>query len=391
MTRRRWFHGAIAGTLAAALLLASGTAPGAQTALSDKPDHPFKLATFEAGAKIRIGLVLGSRVLDLDAANQHVTERAKLARLGMPGEMRALIEQYQTLSPRLYQIANYFKTNTTDGLAFAFDAAKVSFKAPIKYPWNVLAAAANYKAHAEGMGGVGGATPAPAPSAPAPAAAPAPAGFDATAAARIVPSRDAPVIFAKSPRSCIIDPGEPFYIVDGRGRTDYEGELAVIMGPRPAYQIARGKAHDYVFGYSIMQDVSDRGSERLREVSMFAGTNWFDGKSIDRAAPFGPVIVPKEFLPNAPGNLHITTKLNGTIVQDANTSQFIWDEENLVHFLASRLTLYPGDVISTGTPAGTGMERQKFLKPGDVITIDVEGIGTLTTPFKALSEKPATQ
>ena len=93
----------------------------------------------------------------------------------------------------------------------------------------------------------------------------------------------------------------------------------------------------------------------------------------------------------APGNLHITTKLNGTIVQDANTSQFIWDEENLVHFITSRLTLYPGDVISTGTPAGTGMERQKFLKPGDVITIEIEGIGTLTTPFMSLSQKPATQ
>src|SRR5262245_47121422 len=147
--------------------------------------------------------------------------------------MRALIEQYETLSPRLYQIANYFKSATTDGLPFAFDVAKVSFKAPIKYPWNVLAAAANYKAHAEGMGNPGAkpaAPSAPAPSAPAAGAAP-PAGFDATAAERIVPSRDAPVIFAKSPRSCIIDPDEPFYIVDGRARTDYEGELAVIMGP----------------------------------------------------------------------------------------------------------------------------------------------------------------
>jgi 2-keto-4-pentenoate hydratase/2-oxohepta-3-ene-1,7-dioic acid hydratase in catechol pathway len=301
--------------------------------------------------------------------------------------MRALIEQYERLAPRLYQIANYFKTNSTDGLPFAFDVAKVSFKAPIKYPYNVLAAAANYKAHAEGMGNTGAAAPAAPAATPAPAP---PAGFDASAASRIVPSRDAPVIFAKSPRSCIIDPDEPFYIVDGRARTDYEGEVAIIMGPRPAYRTPRGRAHDYVFGYSIMQDVSDRGSEKLREVSMFAGTNWFDGKSIDRAAPFGPVIVPKEFLPNAPGNLHITTKLNGTVVQDSNTSQFIWDEENLVTYLTSRLTLYPGDVISTGTPAGTGMERQKFLKPGDVITIEVEGIGTLTTPFKALSEKPAT-
>jgi 2-keto-4-pentenoate hydratase/2-oxohepta-3-ene-1,7-dioic acid hydratase in catechol pathway len=139
-----------------------------------------------------------------------------------------------------------------------------------------------------------------------------------------------------------------------------------------------------------MQDISDRGSERLREVSMFSGTNWFDGKSLDRAAPFGPVIVPKEFLPQAPGNLHITTKVNGEILQDANTNQFIWDETNLVGYLSSRLTLYPGDVIATGTPAGTGAERQKFLKPGDVVVVEVEGIGTLTTPFKALSERPAT-
>jgi 2-keto-4-pentenoate hydratase/2-oxohepta-3-ene-1,7-dioic acid hydratase in catechol pathway len=388
---RAWIRGTVGAALAAGVIAAFSGATGAQGAPSDKPDNPFKLATFEAGGKVRVGLVLGTRVLDIDGANEYVAQRAKLPRVGSPGEMRALIEQYERLAPRLYQIANYFKTTTTEGLPFAFDAAKVSFKAPIKYPWNVLAAAANYKAHAAGMGSPGAkpATPtAPATSAPA---APPPAGFDATAADRIVPSRDAPVIFAKSPRSCIIDPEEPFYIVDGRARTDYEGELAVVMGPRPAYRIPSGRAHDYVFGYSIMQDVSDRGSERLREVSMFSGTNWFDGKSIDRAAPFGPVIVPKEFLPKAPGNLHITTKLNGTIVQDANTNQFIWDEENLVHFITSRLTLYPGDVISTGTPAGTGMERQKFLKPGDVITIEIEGIGTLTTPFMSLSQKPATQ
>ena len=104
-------------------------------------------------------------------------------------------------------------------------------------------------------------------------------------------------------------------------------------------------------------------------------------------AIIGPVIVPKEFLPQAPGNLKIVTKLNGEIVQDANTDQFIWDEAHLVSYVTSRMPLYPGDVILTGTPAGTGMERQKFLKPGDVVTVEVEGIGTLTTPFKALSEK----
>ena len=87
------------------------------------------------------------------------------------------------------------------------------------------------------------------------------------------------------------------------------------------------------------------------------------------------MIVPKEFLPNV-YNLRISSKLNGKTVPDANTSELIWDEPHMIGFLTSRLTLYPGDVISTGTPAGTGAERQTFLKPGDVMTFDIEGIGT---------------
>jgi 2-keto-4-pentenoate hydratase/2-oxohepta-3-ene-1,7-dioic acid hydratase in catechol pathway len=373
-------------------VLVVGLAPSGaarQQALSDRPDTPFKLATFETDGRVRLGLVLGPRVLDLAAAHQHVVSAAKLPPMTIPLEMRALIEQYATVSKRLYQIANHFRASPATKLPFAFDADKVVYKAPIKYPWNLIAASANYKAHAEGMGTAGAGQP-QAPPTPAPQAAPAPpaGGFDASAASRIVPDRDAPIMFAKSARSCIIDPNEPFYIVDGRQRTDYEGELAVIIGPQPAYRVSRERALDYVFGYSIMQDLSDRGSERLREVTMFPGANWFDGKSIDRAAPFGPVIVPKEFLPKGPSDLRLVTRLNGEVVQDARTSNLIWSEPHLIAYVSSRMTLYPGDVILTGTPAGTGMERQKFLKPGDVVTVEVEGIGTLTTPFKALSEKP---
>ncbi|HYU77506.1 MAG TPA: fumarylacetoacetate hydrolase family protein [Vicinamibacterales bacterium] len=385
---RRWYLLLAASALIAAALAMTTRAPSAQSAVSDKPDNPFKLATFESAGKLRVGLVLGARILDVDGANAHLIKQARLQPVAIPGEMRALIEQYAAIAPRLYQIANYFKTNSTANLPFAFDFDKVSVKAPIKYPWNLLAAAANYRAHAAGMSG--NTAPAPEPAGAARGGAAIAGGFDASAAERVVPDRDAPIMFAKSPRSCIIDPGEPFYIVDGRQRTDYEGEMAIVMGPRPAYRIPKERAHDYVFGYSIINDVSDRGSERLREVTMFPGTNWFDGKSIDRAAPFGPVIVPKEFLPKAPGNLHISTKVNGEVLQDANTEQLIWDEGRLVAYLTSRLTLYPGDLISTGTPSGTGAERQKFLKPGAVVSIEVEGIGTLITPFKALSERPTT-
>jgi 2-keto-4-pentenoate hydratase/2-oxohepta-3-ene-1,7-dioic acid hydratase in catechol pathway len=377
-----------------ALSVAASNTPevlSAQSAPSDRPDTPFKLATFEAEGRIRLGLVMGARVLDLAGAHQHVVRETKIPAMTLPLEMKALIEQYPTVSKRLYQIANYFRANPSTNLPFAFAADRVVYKAPIKYPWNLIAASANYKAHAEGMGTAGAGRPAaPAPQPEAPRA-PAAGGFDATAASRVVPDRDAPIMFAKSPRSCIIDPDEPFYIVDGRQRTDYEGELAIIMGPQPAYRVPRERALDYVFGYSIMQDLSDRGSERLREVTMFPGTNWFDGKSIDRAAPFGPVIVPKEFLPKGPSDLRLVTRLNGEVVQDARTSNLIWSEPHLIAYVTSRLTLYPGDVILTGTPAGTGMERQKFLKPGDVVTVEVEGIGTLTTPFKALSEKRSAQ
>ena len=190
MTRRhtvRWGT-AVAIGLAVAWLGTSGSA--AQGAPKTTPDTPFKLATFEAGGQTRVGMVLGPRVLDIAGANRYVSERAKLQAMTMPGDMKALIEQYATLSPRLYQIANFFAAAPTANLPFAFDFTAVSVKAPIKYPWNLMAASANYKAHAEGMGAVGVGQPPPADStgASAPAARPpAPGGFDASAASRIVP------------------------------------------------------------------------------------------------------------------------------------------------------------------------------------------------------------
>ena len=111
------------------------------------------------------------------------------------------------------------------------------------------------------------------------------------------------------------------------------------------------------------------------------------GLSIDdRSAPFGPFIVPKEFVAD-PNAFHIITKVNGVVKQDGNTRNLIWKEPHMVRFLTSILTLYPGDVISSGTPDGVGAGRRppEFLKPGDVVTIDIDGIGTLTTPMRALA------
>lgn len=355
----------------AALAALSMRHPSAQAAVSAKPDTPFKLATFETGGQPRVGLVLGNRIYDAAAASIDLAARMKLPAVTIPSEMRALIEQYEKAAPRLYQIANAYKDGAPANASFAFDVAKVKIDAPIRYPYNLLAIAANYKAHAAGMGQrqAGG------------------GGFNAAVLDQIQPDRDAPIFFAKSPRSCIIGTGEPYYIANGRERTDWEGELAIVMG-KPAYMVPRERAHDYVFGYTIMYDVSDRGGGTPRRVvSMFPGTNWFEGKSTDRAAPMGPFIVPKEFLPDAAA-LHLVTRINGVVKQDAHTSEMIWDEAHQINYLTSILSLYPGDVISTGTPSGTGMERNEFLKPGDEVSIEIEKIGTLRTPIKAQSDRP---
>ena len=337
-----------------------GTPPAAATPISSKPDTPFKLATFEAAGKTRVGLVLDTRILDIAGANAEVAKKAGLPVVAMPGEMRELIETYGRVSPRLYRIANYFKDVKTEGLPFAFDVTKVAIKAPIKYPYNLLAIAANYKLHAGEM------FP--------------PGSPQQKAAEEADPDKEDPVFFAKSPRSCIIDPGDT-YIMPPNRNIDWEGELAIIIS-RPAFNVTEAQSHDYVFGYSILYDLSDRGGPGRPLTGMFPGTNWFRGKSRDRSAPFGPFILPKEF---APKFFHIVTKVNGVVKQDGNTQHLIWDEAHMVRFLTSILTLYPGDVISSGTPDGVGAGRKppEFLKPGDVVSIEIEGIGTLTTKMAA--------
>ncbi|MCU1382935.1 MAG: hypothetical protein JWL71_1632 [Acidobacteria bacterium] len=348
-------------TLIAAL---TGAAGAQRAVLSTRPETPFKLAAFEAAGRVRVGMVLGTRILDIEAANAVVVQAIDLrGGPGMPRDMRTLIENYDTLAPSLYRMANYFREANTDGASFAFDLQRTAIKAPIKYPYNLLAIAANYKLHAGEMF---------------------PPGSPQQKAANDADQdREDPVFFAKSPRSCIIDPDESFAIPAGRN-IDWEGELAIIIG-KPAFKIAEAQAHEYVFGYSIMYDLSDRGGSGRRPLTgMFTSPNWFAGKSGDRSAPFGPFIVPKEFVKD-PASFHIVTRVNGVVKQDGDTRNFIWDEAHMIRYLTSILTLYPGDVISSGTPDGVGAGRKppEFLKPGDVVTIDIDGIGSLRTPMRA--------
>ena len=141
------FQSLLVATLISGLLACDA----AQTSVSQVPETPFKLATYDDGGTSKLGLVLDERILDIQAANAHLTNESGLEALSIPNDMRTLIEGYERLRPRLYQLANFF-SGKTDGLAFAIDAGDASIEAPIQYPWNLLAAAANYRDHAAEMG-----------------------------------------------------------------------------------------------------------------------------------------------------------------------------------------------------------------------------------------------
>lgn len=333
------------------LALLSLTVTAAYGQVPEAPDADFKLATFQTDGLERVGILIDDRLLDLEQANAHLQSHTSIPVLNLPRDMKTLIERSDTLKPRLFQIANYF-AGKVDDVAFAYEPDAVELEAPIKYPWNLLAAGGNYRAHAAEMGST----------------------------VQIDPDKDDPYLFAKSPRSTIIGPGEPYVIPPGRERIDWEGEFAVVIGTR-AKNLTLDNAMDHVFGFTIMYDVSDRAAQN--PVKSRYDVDWFSGKSMDNAAPMGPYIVPKEFLPNY-ANLRVTTRVNGKVMQDSNTSYLIHGVEHLLRYVSSRMTLWPGDVVATGTPSGVGAGREPpvFLKPGDSVAIEIEGIGTLVTPIE---------
>jgi 2-keto-4-pentenoate hydratase/2-oxohepta-3-ene-1,7-dioic acid hydratase in catechol pathway len=154
---------------------------------------------------------------------------------------------------------------------------------------------------------------------------------------------------------------------------DYECELAVVIGRR-CKNVSPEHALEYVLGYTCANDVSARDWQIKK-----GGSQWSRGKTFDTFAPLGPVLVTADEIPN-PNALRISTRLNGEVVQDSNTSDMIFDVPHIIAFLSGSTTLLPGTVILTGTPEGVGMARTppRWLEPGDEVSIDIEGIGTLT-------------
>jgi 2-keto-4-pentenoate hydratase/2-oxohepta-3-ene-1,7-dioic acid hydratase in catechol pathway len=214
--------------------------------------------------------------------------------------------------------------------------------APVAPP-NILAIGLNYRRHAE-EGGKG------------------------------VPER--PMLFLKS-TGCVQNPGDPIELPRklASSEVDYECELAVVIG-RTCKNATRERALDFVLGYTAANDVSARDWQMR-----LGGGQFCQGKSFDTFCPLGPVLVTRDEIDD-PNKLSIRTILNGQVMQDWNTSDMVFDVPALIEFLSGSKTLLPGTVILTGTPHGVGYARKPpvFLKPGDTVTIEIEGIGSLTNP-----------
>jgi 2,4-diketo-3-deoxy-L-fuconate hydrolase len=181
-----------------------------------------------------------------------------------------------------------------------------------------------------------------------------------------------PVVFSKF-SSCVIAPGEPVVIPSTSHQVDYEAELAVVIGRR-AKHVSAARAYEYVLGYTALNDVSARDFQ-------FSDGQWQRGKSCDTFAPMGQTIVTTDEITD-PHKLSIKLTLNGKVMQDSNTDQLIFGVPALIEFISQSITLEPGDVIATGTPAGVGFARKPpvFLQPGDQMEVLIEGMGGLGNP-----------
>jgi len=360
----------VLGCLSAGLLLA-GAAFFTTEQAAAQTGEPYKLGTFSIDGRTSVGVVLrDSIVVDLAAANRdYETKNASAAKVQAPADMKDLINRYDSgVSQRIKQIvAGLVTAKQLDGTArpaFVKNVSAVKTLPPIIYPGKSLNAAANYYGHAGETG--------------------TPEEQKKEADARRK-DRGAPYLFLKAMEGAVIGDGDDILMPRGRERVDWECELAIVIGKKAKY-VTAAQAKDYIFGYTIELDMSDRGGRPEKE-PRFGGSDWFIGKSHDTFAPMGPWIVPKEFYRD-PMNVGQKLTVNGKVMQDSRSTDMIHNVYELIEYSTSILTMFPGDVIASGSPAGTGMSRsvrpeQIWLKAGDKIVASIEGIGTMTHNVKA--------
>jgi len=286
----------------------------------------MRLITFVHEGQTRLGALVagpdGERVLDLN----HLDPR-------LPADMLAFLKGGEALHSLAVQaVAN---ASPSEGLALS----AVTLKAPIPAPGKIICIGQNYLAHAQ----EGGASAPP-----------------------------FPIIFAKYNNS-VIAHGEAIVIPMAVEKPDYEGELAIVIGRR-GRNIPEAEALDYVAGYMPLNDVSARDWQGRT-------SQWVIGKTPDTFCPMGPALITADEIPDVQ-NLSLRTVIGDEVLQEGHTSLMIFSVAHLIWDMSRVMTLEPGDVIATGTPAGIGAARTppRWLRPGDVVRIEIEKIGVLENP-----------
>ncbi|MDB4136807.1 fumarylacetoacetate hydrolase family protein [Gammaproteobacteria bacterium] len=354
--------------------LALLSAPFIAGAQAMESAEPFKVGTFAINDIPTVGLVMrdDALVVDLNAANRAMQLLPQYSHLDLPVDMIGLIERYEYgLKYRIYEVVNWLvEEELLSGNAmrdFVYPVANVDIMAPIQYPSKIMNAAVNFYTHAcEGCN-------------------------DDELAQRTKERREnrgVPYLFLKPTRGAVIGDGEDIIMPYGRDEIEYEVEMAIVFGRTGKY-ISADRAYDHVFGYMVAMDVSDRGGRPPGGYAM--RSDWFVGKGHDTFAPHGPWIVPKEFYGDPMERLHQITVVDGVTVQEAKAGDMIHNIPELIEYASSLITVFPGDVMQSGTSGGTGAGRVErasgsgFLVDGEIISAQIEGIGTLT--HRVVAEK----
>ncbi|MGH9200446.1 MAG: fumarylacetoacetate hydrolase family protein [Vicinamibacterales bacterium] len=334
----------------------------ALTAQAPRPAQPYKLGMFQSdGGKPFVGMVVNDAfVVDLSRTY-----------LGLPATLQELIAVWDNqLATKLGTLA---ASSAVQAPRYAFKVGQAKTLPPIANPGVLLNVAVNYQEHAIEMRSQTTIAADTEPLDPKVAA-----GLPGLWERKPGDRRQNPYFFIKAKRS-LIGHGDTILLPPGRPQIDWECELNVVIG-KAARRVKAAQAADHIFGYTLDNDVSDRGGRADGR----HGTDWIIGKSHDTFFPTGPWIVPRQFVPD-PQHLPIVFSLSGKIMQDSNTDRMTHTVYELVEFASHIMTLHPGDMISTGSPAGVGTARGTpiYFKDGDTSTCTIQGIGTLENPVKA--------
>ncbi|OKP82394.1 5-carboxymethyl-2-hydroxymuconate isomerase [Paenibacillus sp. P3E] len=294
----------------------------------------MQLLNFWESGTLRLGVKQAEGILDVAAALHAVPERAAEA---VPATLRELLDGGEAALGRLREFVGNLPVQGEG--AFYKEEDSLEFAPCVADPGKIICIGLNYRRHAEETG---------------------------------MPLPEYPILFSKFTNS-LAGHGMEVPLPGTTQKVDYEAELGIVIG-RTAKNVSEEEALDAVFGYFAANDLSARDLQTRT-------SQWLAGKSCDRFAPAGPYVVTKDEVEN-PGLLRIRSSVNGEVRQDSNTSDMIFNCQQIISYISGCMTLTPGDIILTGTPEGVVMgyppEQQIYLQPGDEVTVEIEKLGSLT-------------